>query len=47
MRLPILALLLVASASFDRTKFGIDAGQLFGFDMKVSMQIQIEVAQDK
>jgi polyisoprenoid-binding protein YceI len=36
-----------ASATFDRADFGIDAGQSFGMDMKVSMQIQVEAVQDK
>lgn len=36
-----------ASAAFNRADFGIDAGQSFGLDMKVSMQIQIEAVQDK
>lgn len=36
-----------ASASFDRADFGIDAGQSFGLDMKVSLQIQVEAVQDK
>jgi polyisoprenoid-binding protein YceI len=36
-----------ASATFDRADFGIDAGQSFGMDMHVSMQIQVEAVQDK
>lgn len=36
-----------ASTTFDRTAFGIDAGASFGFDMNVSMQIQVEAVQDK
>ncbi|MGH8114077.1 MAG: YceI family protein [Rhodanobacteraceae bacterium] len=36
-----------ASASFDRAAFGIDAGQSFGFDMKVALQIQVEAVEDK
>ena len=36
-----------ASATFDRAAFGIDAGQSFGFDMKVRLQIQVEAVQDK
>jgi len=36
-----------ASATFDRADFGIDAGQSFAMDMKVSMQIQVEAVQDK
>jgi len=36
-----------ASATFNRADFGIDAGQSFGMDMKVSMQIQVEAVQDK
>ncbi|WHZ19570.1 MAG: Protein yceI precursor [Rhodanobacteraceae bacterium] len=36
-----------ASATFNRADFGIDAGKSFGFDMKVSMQIQVEAVQDK
>jgi polyisoprenoid-binding protein YceI len=36
-----------ASATFDRADFGINAGQSFGMDMKVSMQIQVEAVQDK
>jgi polyisoprenoid-binding protein YceI len=36
-----------ASASFDRAAFGIDAGQSFGMDMNVTMQIQVEAVQDK
>jgi len=36
-----------ASASFDRAAFGIDAGQSFGLDTKVTLQIQIEAVQDK
>lgn len=36
-----------ASATFDRAAFGIDAGASFGFDMNVSMQIQVEAIQDK
>ncbi len=35
-----------ASATFDRADFGIDGGASFGFDMKVSMQIQVEAVQD-
>lgn len=35
-----------ASTTFDRSKFGIDAGQSFGFDMNVSLQIQVEAVQD-
>lgn len=36
-----------ASATFDRSEFGIDAGKSFGIDMKVSLQIQVEAVQDK
>ena len=36
-----------ASASLDRAAFGIDAGQSFGLDTKVSLQIQVEAVQDK
>lgn len=36
-----------ASATFDRAKFGIDAGQSFGFDMRVRLQIQVEAVQDR
>lgn len=36
-----------ASASFDRAAFGIDAGQSFGLDTKVALQIQVEALQDK
>lgn len=36
-----------ASASFDRAAFGIDAGQSFGLDTKVTLQIQVEALQDK
>jgi polyisoprenoid-binding protein YceI len=36
-----------ASASFDRAAFGIDAGQSFGLDTKVTLQIQVEAVQDK
>jgi polyisoprenoid-binding protein YceI len=35
-----------ASATFDRSEFGIDAGKSFGMDMKVSLQIQVEAVQD-
>lgn len=35
-----------ASTTFDRAAFGIDAGQSFGFDMKVALQIQIEAVED-
>lgn len=35
-----------ASASFDRAAFGIDAGQSFGLDTKVALQIQVEAVQD-
>jgi polyisoprenoid-binding protein YceI len=35
-----------ASARFDRSTFGIDAGASFGFDMQVRMQIQVEAVQD-
>ncbi len=35
-----------ASATFNRADFGIDAGQSFGMDMKVSLQIQVEAVQD-
>lgn len=36
-----------ASATFDRSEFGIDAGKSFGLDMKVSLQIQVEAVQDR
>lgn len=36
-----------ASATFDRSEFGIDAGKSFGVDMKVSLQIQVEAVQDQ
>lgn len=36
-----------ASTTFSRADFGIDAGKSFGFDMTVSMQIQVEAVQDK
>jgi polyisoprenoid-binding protein YceI len=36
-----------ASATFDRSEFGIDAGQSFGLDMKVTLQIQVEAVQDE
>jgi polyisoprenoid-binding protein YceI len=36
-----------ASATFDRSEFGIDAGKSFGLDMKVGLQIQVEAVQDK
>lgn len=36
-----------ASATFDRAAFGIDAGKPFGFDMQVSLQIQVEALQDE
>jgi len=36
-----------ASASFDRAAFGVDAGQSFGLDTKVVLQIQVEAVQDK
>ena len=36
-----------ASATFDRSEFGIDAGKSFGMDMKVSLQIQVEAVQDR
>lgn len=36
-----------ASARLDRAAFGIDAGQSFGLDMTVSLQIQVEAVQDK
>lgn len=36
-----------ASATFDRSEFGIDAGKSFGMDMKVSLQIQVEAVQDQ
>ena len=36
-----------ASTTFDRSAFGIDAGQSFGMDMKVNMQIQVEAVQDQ
>ena len=36
-----------ASATFDRSEFGIDAGKSFGLDMKVSLQIQVEAVQDQ
>ena len=36
-----------ASATFDRSEFGIDAGKSFGVGMKVSLQIQVEAVQDK
>ena len=36
-----------ASATFDRSEFGIDAGKSFGLDMKVSLQIQVEAVEDK
>lgn len=36
-----------ASATFDRSRYGLDAGQSFGLDMKVSLQIQVEAVQDK
>lgn len=35
-----------ASATLDRAAFGIDAGASFGFDMTVTMQIQVEAVQD-
>lgn len=35
------------SATLDRAAFGIDAGQSFGFDMQVHLQIQVEAVQDK
>lgn len=35
-----------ASATFDRADFGIDAGQSFGFDMTVRLQVQVEAVQD-
>lgn len=31
-----------ALGSFQRDEFGIDAGKLFGFDMKVTLRIQVE-----
>ena len=31
-----------ALASFDRAAFGIDAGRKYGFDMKVTLRIQVE-----
>ncbi|HJP98157.1 MAG TPA: YceI family protein [Rhodanobacteraceae bacterium] len=36
-----------ASATFDRSDFGIDAGKSFGLDMKVNLQIQVEAVQDQ
>lgn len=36
-----------ASASFDRAAFGIDAGQSFGMDLNVTLQVQVEAVQDK
>jgi polyisoprenoid-binding protein YceI len=36
-----------ASTTFDRSAFGIDAGESFGFNMQVHMQIQVEAVQDK
>ncbi|TAN04534.1 MAG: polyisoprenoid-binding protein [Rhodanobacteraceae bacterium] len=36
-----------ASATFNRADFGIDAGESFGFDMRVNLQIQVEAVQDK
>ena len=36
-----------ASASFDRAALGVDAGQSFGMETKVALQIQVEALQDK
>jgi len=36
-----------ASATLNRADFGIDAGQSFGMDMRVDLQMQIEAVQDK
>lgn len=32
-------------ATFDRSEFGIDAGKKYGFDMKVTLRIQVEAVQ--
>ncbi len=34
-----------ALATFDRSEFGIDAGKKYGFDMKVTLRIQVEAVQ--
>ncbi len=34
-----------ALATFDRSQFGIDAGRQYGFDMKVTLRIQVEALQ--
>lgn len=36
-----------ATTTFDRAAFGIDGGKSFGFDMQVTLQIQVEAVQDK
>ncbi|HEX5313831.1 MAG TPA: YceI family protein [Gammaproteobacteria bacterium] len=36
-----------ASGTFDRAAFGIDAGESYGFDMKVTLAIQVEAVQSE
>jgi polyisoprenoid-binding protein YceI len=36
-----------AIGTFDRSKFGLDAGKNYGFDMSVALRIQVEALRDK
>ncbi|KGI77665.1 YceI family protein [Oleiagrimonas soli] len=36
-----------ALAHFDRSRFGMDAGKDYGFDMNVTLRIQVEALRDK
>ena len=36
-----------AAGTFDRSKFGLDAGKDYGFDMSVALRIQVEALRDE